>query len=134
MSLASYFTNIDSKRVTLSDDRPDWLYDAVQEAHAGSFPNDWVYSVCKSVCEAIDDGCLTDEDSVHEYADSEVDIYTKDLYQWAADMCLTDVYANAESEASDMGLPEETEKRIGVLQYCAIASIARTILSAHEDQ
>lgn len=118
----------------LSDDAPEWLKDAVQEAHAGTFPNDWIYAECASAYEAIKDGAITDEDSIHEYADGQVDVYTKDLYQWGADMCLTDLYSQAEDEANDLGDDEvgETEKRFAMIQYCAIAFIARTMLEAVE--
>jgi hypothetical protein len=128
---------------TLRDDRPEWLQDAVREAHAGDFPNDWIYSECRAACEAIDAGDLSDDDNLHEHADSRVDVYTRHLYQWAADFCLSDTWANAESEVDDMGtgpmvgvtLPAGSSslQRITTVQYCARATIARIMLSAAQD-
>lgn len=123
-----------TKFVTLADNRPDWLHDAVYEAHQSDLPNDWIYAECEAACDAIDDGSLTDEDSLHSHADCRVDVYTRDLYQWAADMCLSDTFAAAESDAEDIGdPPNETEKRLAQLQYYAIARIARIMLEAAEE-
>jgi hypothetical protein len=134
---ASHF--VSSKRdngdtfVTLSPDRPGWLQDAVYAAHLDTLPNDWIYEECRAAVEAFDSGELDAEgDGVHDFADSRVDVYTKILYQWAADFCLTDTWAEAESEASDCGMPDETEKRIAVIQYMAIRRIAETMREACE--
>ena len=119
--------------VTLADDRPDWLQEAVREAHQGTLPSDWIYAECKAAAEAFDEGVLDnceDDDSVHEYVDGRVDVYTQALYQWAADFCTTETFSAAEQEAKDMGLPEETEKRIACIQYAAIRHIADTMREA----
>lgn len=116
--------------VCLLDSAPEWLRDAVHDAHNGDGPHDWIYCECRDACEAIDHGDLTDDDSVHQYADGRVDMYTRDLYQWAADMCLSDTYSHAQSSADDCGDTSTDEKRISVLQYSAIESIARTVLDA----
>jgi hypothetical protein len=116
---------------TLADDAPEWLCDAVRDAHQGTLPNDWIYSECRAAVEAFDEGTLDDEDAIHEHADNQVDVYTRELYRWAADMCLTDTWAEAEEEAKDLGdRLEDTEKRLAVIQYCAIARIAGTMLNA----
>lgn len=137
--LASYFKTITardkSKRVVLTSNRPEWLQAAIQEVHGSDFPNDWIYAECRDACAAIDDGAITDDDSIHSYADGAVEIYTSRVYQWAADMSRTDMFANAESEAEDLGGGEKqgTEKRIQVLQYLAICTIARAMLAAHDE-
>ena len=137
MNLSKFFTTImrndGSKAVVLTDDRPEWLHEAIRDVHGSDLPNDWIYRECRDACASIDDGALTDDDSVHEYADSAVDVYTRDLYQWSADMCLTDTWANAESEADDLGCGADMTKRISVIQYCAIATIARAMLSACDE-
>lgn len=144
MKLGGFFKKLDrkpdgcaSRAVTLTDDRPEWLQDAIREAHVSDLPRDWIYQECEAACDAIDDGSLSDEDSIHEYADGRVDTYTKDRYEWAADMCLTDTFAAAESDLEDMGGGSvDTADRMGQLQYCAAARIARIMLEAwreHED-
>jgi len=137
MNLSKFF--VDDKRdngesfVKTTDDRPEWLQDAIREAHCSDLPNDWIYETSRAVCGAIDDGALTDDDSLHEWSDSYVDVYTRDRMQWVSDMCLSGTFANAENEAEDMGC-ETTDmtERAGVLQYCAIRNIASIILQAYQ--
>lgn len=144
MKLGGFFKKLDrapegcaSRAVTLADNRPEWLQDAIREAHCSDLPRDWIYQECEAACDAIDDGSLSDDDSVHEHADGRVDTYTKDRFEWSADMCLTDTFAAAESDLEDMGgESSDMTDRIGRLQYCAIARIARIMLEAwheHED-
>jgi hypothetical protein len=115
---------------TLVDDRPDWLQEAVREAHQGTLPHDWIYAECRAAVESFVAGDLDDEDSVHEFAEGRVDVYTKNLYQWAADFCLTETFGFAEQEARDMGLPEETERRLACIQYAALRHIADVMFRA----
>jgi hypothetical protein len=145
--LASYFTTVE--RVTpntrlqvwcLTDAAPQWLRDAVYAAHydGKDLPNDWIYSEVRDVCLAIDDEQFDanedyrqDHGQIHEYADAAVDIYTRGLYQWQADMCQTDTYAYAEERLADMGSDDaKGEKRVAMLQYCAIEYIAETVVNA----
>lgn len=140
--LGAFFVKIDrkpegcaSRAVTLTDDRPNWLLEAIQEVHGNDMPRDWIYQECEAVCDAIDDGSLTDEDSLHEYADGRVDTYTKDRYDWAADMCLSSTFSEAEQSLEDAGGDNgaDTVARLGLLQYYACERIARIILEAFEN-
>jgi len=136
MKLSKFFTTGTRDNgetfTTLTDDRPEWLQDAIREAHVSDLPNDWIYAECSAACDAIDDESLTDEDSIHEYADGRVDIYTKDLARWYADMCLSDTFASAESDAEDIGPSDDMsiDAQLRRLQYFACARIARTMLDA----
>jgi hypothetical protein len=135
MNIGQHFTSAQrdngDRFVKTKDDCPEWLKDAIQEAHQGDLPNDWIYSVCDAACCAIDDDELTDEDSLHEWADGQVDIYTKDLATWYADMCNSSTFSNAEGEAEDAGCESsDIDERLKVIQYYAISSIGRTILDA----
>jgi hypothetical protein len=66
----------------LSESAPSWVRDAVQEAHQGSLPNDWVYDVCKSLFDSYDASTVKDAyDFAHEFAEREVDIYNKSIAQ-----------------------------------------------------
>lgn len=125
--------------VSLKDERPEWLHDAVRDAHAGDFPNDWIYAECRAACDAIDDGSIDVDnrdvsDQVWEHADGRVDVYTRKLYQWAADKCLSDTFAQAESEVNDLldGVTD-TAKRLSVIQFCAIQSIVNVMVEAWRD-
>jgi hypothetical protein len=120
----------------LSDDAPQWLKDAVQEAHHGTMPCDWIYSECSAAYDAYSDLGVADCgdvcDLVHEHADSMVDVNTQRLAQWHADMCLTDLFAHAEDRAAEYGGRDDatTNDRLGVLQYCAVALITEAIWTA----
>jgi len=134
--LVTYFTNDNERKVwCLVPDSPQWLHDAVYAAHQGDGPNDWIYEECRAACNFIDhdlDGYADAHDAVAEYSDGRVDIYTKDLYQWQADFCCTTTYAAAEDSLSDIGSDsDKAEKRVQILQYCAIEYIAQTMISAH---
>lgn len=123
--------------VTLTDDAPEWLSDAVQAAHCGDLPDDWTYAECFDACRAIDEETLTSTDDLSEYADSATEIYTKNLAQWYADHCLGSLYSEAESRAEDMGAGEakglDINKALTAIQFCAIEIIAGAMLSAWEE-
>lgn len=137
MKLSEFWTSMKRNDGTdfciLTENAPKWLEAAVHEAHVGDLPNDWIHQECRDACIAIDEG-LTD-DGVHEHADGQVDIYTKDLARWYFDMCLTNTYSQAEEEATELGAidggPPSLNQRLMVIQYCAIANITRTILDAY---
>lgn len=134
--LLSYFKPIEGRKDAwcLADNHPEWLHEAIRAAHGTDLPNDWIYSVCRDVCGAIDDGVfMDDEDAAWEWADSQVDVYTRRLYQWAADMSLTDCFAYASEEANDfMSSNEDITKRIGTIQFCAIYNIVKTLVDCKQ--
>lgn len=91
MSLTDYFQRKmrgEWPFYTKTDDMPDWLYEAIHEAHDDEGPNDWRWNVCYDLCErieeAVGDDAPTDSllDDSYEWADSMADIYTSDLLAW----------------------------------------------------
>lgn len=66
---------------TLTDDAPEWLRDAVYEAHDGEMPNDWRFETCYAILACFEDGS-TDPGDV---ADSLTDVYNHDLARWLSD-------------------------------------------------
>ena len=138
MKLASFFEtrtrDNGDKFVTCIDTTPEWLAAAIRDAHQGDMPSDWIFETIKATCEAIDDGPF-DADSIGEFADANLEIYTKALYQWAADMCGSSTYSAAEEQASEVGSCDANasiEDRIRVIQYYAIQYIADSILQARD--
>jgi len=128
----------DATFVRVKDGAPAWVLDAVREAHQGMLPNDWVFEECRAAAEAIDEcdeGAL-DGDWITEHADARVEVYTKQLFQWATDFCLTEIFAEAEERANDLGDAGEKieiSKRLSMIQFYAIDRIAQTMLDAYKD-
>ena len=142
-TLGSYF--VTGKRdngetfAKCTDDAPQWLRDAIMTAHDSDLPNDWVYAECRAACEAIDEGSLgandddDGRDDGRDHADGRVDVYTRALFMWAADMCLTDTFASAEQDAEDGAgtLEGTTVQQLTVIQYYAIRRIAAIMCEAY---
>lgn len=135
-NFVKFFTTAKSGHVTLTDNAPEWLRDAVYDAHGDMLPNDWVFDICMDAVSSYDSGDLTEE-SVFSWADSRVDVYTKELFQWAADFCLSGLYSDAESKVRD----DCSSRRDGWLnpsdafmriQCYVLESIAQTMLAACE--
>jgi hypothetical protein len=65
----------------LREDAPDWLRDAVYEAHDGEIPNDWRYDICSALWDEI-----TDEGNggmeAWEHSSGLADVYTGRLLDW----------------------------------------------------
>ena len=72
--------------VKLAHERPDWLRDAVREAHGDMLPDDRIYALCESAVDFIADGEDGDEDGygASEFADNSVEIWNSALLTWAA--------------------------------------------------
>jgi hypothetical protein len=135
----NYFHSVERDNGTtikcLNEDAPGWLKEAIQSAHSDckDLPNDWIYEVCyNSVC-AFDYGDLTDDyDSIHEWSDGQVDVYSSAVFSWAADMCNSYCYATAEEEAEEFGTSTEegAVEYLKVIQLCAIKNIAQIMVEA----
>jgi AcrR family transcriptional regulator len=65
----------------LADGSPEWMLDAVREAHAGKLSNDWSYRLAAYIAQAAA-GYDAPEDYDSEIADSVVPVYTSELIDW----------------------------------------------------
>lgn len=110
---------------TLSDDRPEWLYDAVQEAHDGELPNDWRYDTAHSIVNLIDIG-LSVPGEASEIADSLTDVYNYDLLEWVSGHLGRMEYVD---EAISEGADTLTEALMRG-QFTAIERMASILLEA----
>jgi hypothetical protein len=87
---------------TMIDNVPEWVHDAVMEAHGDELPNDWRYETCETIFGAFeDDYDSDDEDARYDLAQSLVDIYNADLFRWLAGHSTRYAYCD---EALDDGL------------------------------
>lgn len=113
----------------LTDDAPDWLHDAVYEAHDGELPNDWRYAQCYGIVEYLDQSDNPATDGDFEYADTAVEPYTYELLQWyAADL---DRISYADENTLEFGPGEGLGHTLLLGQAYAIASMFRTIAAAY---
>lgn len=65
----------------LNDDAPEWLSDAIQSAHDGMFPDDYIYQWCYDAACAYED---YDGNLDSAISDLESDVYNNALIQWLA--------------------------------------------------
>lgn len=135
MALAAHFERIKRPNgkwsYTLKDTAPEWLRDAVYSAHTDRPPNDWIYEECYDACVAIDDDSLSD---CGEYADQKVEPYTRELFEWAAEFCLSSLFAESEETVNGYRKHGDTvSTRLIAIQREAITFIASTILTAWEN-
>lgn len=76
--------------LTLNDDAPAWMHEAVRDAHANFAPDDWRYEMIRRALFAIDEADEAGEDlseqvgPVWDALDSAVDVYTGQLTAWLA--------------------------------------------------
>ena len=113
-----------------ADDRPDWVYDAVMEAHDGEFPDDWRFDICDSLFGEIDEN--TDEDDLHELIDGLVDVYNSDRLKWLADDQSRTAYCD-EALREFGGDSKDILEMIGYGQYLCISQMAHIIFQAIKD-
>lgn len=97
--------------VSLADGRPDWLQDAVREAHGDMLPDDRIYRLCSEACEAIGDWAGEEDGNI--WAESQVNAYTADRLRWA--LSHLDRLALAEEEYEATGYPSD-----GTVSVCDI--------------
>jgi hypothetical protein len=128
-TLAAYFqrrTREDgSTYVTLAEDRPEWLYDAVRDAHDGELPNDWRYQICSAIVDALADGAEPEE-----IADSLVDVYTHDLLAWLSDNVGRADNVNEALEEYIADVDNGIDRIIAAGQYLCIERMVQVLADA----
>jgi hypothetical protein len=120
---------------TLKDDSPDWMRDALRDAHTdGRLPDDWIYENCRAMVDSIADCESADDCDTCEIADGCVDICTADLTKWlASSLCNIEACEEAVSE----GLASEDAdlvKRMSVGQYILLDRACAALISAIDTQ
>lgn len=123
--------------VRIKDGAPDWIKDAVKDAHNGGeiLPDDWTYERARSAFEAISEAD-DPQDARHEWADGEADTYTSARLSWLADYPGA---LDAVDEAVDeFGWPSEAGGTVAALagrgQYIAAGRLYDAILAACEER
>lgn len=83
-------TRIDGMVIVIcKPDAPDWITDAVQEAHGGMMPDDMRYKMIRSLAADISEALAYNADAdlsyeASEHCDSAVSCYHSDRFAWLA--------------------------------------------------
>lgn len=115
--------------VRLREGSPAWMTDVVRAAHDGGemLPDDWRYAAIRSALDCIaesDDA----EDAAHEWADSEIDVYTSSRLEWLGSHSARLGYCD---EARREGIAGESLlDQIGAGQYTEAREVFEQTLAA----
>lgn len=116
--------------VRIRDGAPDWVTDLVYTAHGSDFlPDDWKYAAIRSAVGSIADGYDEDE-GPHEWADSEVDIYTGARYAWIASNLNRQSYIDDAITELGMEPTGDVAEMIGWGQYMEAREIFESVVSS----
>lgn len=128
------FTTDNPRKVwSLVDGAPEWMRDAIREAHFdGRLPDDWIYEHAKLIVGELADRDEVDGDDQHEICDSLVDIYTSSLCSWIGDNARNAALVD-EAQREGLLAPDATlDQRIQAAQYMALTYIWGALVSAIE--
>lgn len=119
----------------LREGSPQWMADAVRDAHDGALPYDWRYEACFRVVDKMREYDVEAlDDSLHEIADTLVDDWMSDLALWLG---AHPAHAEAVNEAMTSWCVEETMDiagRISLGQMWLLRLIACRLWAAIKDQ
>lgn len=122
--------------VSLKDERPDWLQELVFEAHGhGDYlPDDWRYQTIRDAIGHIHDSGAESaddlEDSAHEFADQNVDVYTGSRYAWLASNLRRSGYVDEARDEGLIGPDADVAEQIGVGQYEESREVFASVLQS----
>jgi len=120
----------------LKDDHPEWVQDAVREAHGDRMPDDWTYAQCDMgaalIREQIQSGVepcdLLDEITV------EADCYYANLTKWLADHNRNLDFVNEYIQDFTVGRVEDVQSLIAGGQWLAKHRILDCMVNAFQEQ
>jgi hypothetical protein len=131
MRVTSYFHTLTrdsgTSFVTLTNDAPDWVRDAVMSAHDDEYPNDWRYATCRAI---FDDLATDPELDPYDLADRLVNIYNTDLARWLGDDAGRSQYVDDAAHEYGATMAEGLWGLVRAGQFYAIVAMVETIASA----
>ena len=119
----------------LKDNAPEWVRDAVREAHGERLPCDWIYKQCDYIASDIRQAIVNNDCEADDLADDievEADVYTASLTAWLADDIRNIEYCD--QWADEMGGTGDLCAMISGGQYLAKQEIASVMVSAFINQ
>jgi len=124
----------DSLYYILTADAPDWLREAVYQAHDDEAPNDWRYETCADIWEGLMDAIKHDmdlDDFIHTAADDCVPIYTHELTTWLDDNPSRMAYMDEYIET--IGRPSDSDELLRGGIYLCVYRMASILVDAYRD-
>lgn len=114
------------------DGAPEWVTELAHDAHGDMFPDDWKYDCIRSALASISDG-FDEDDGPHEFADSEVDVYTSARLAWLASNLSRSGYIE---EAVSEGLTESQDpaELAGIGQYMEAREVFELVARSLADR
>ena len=125
-----------SSFIKTAPDYPEWIRDAIREAHDGELPNDARYSLISDAANSISDQCFASaddaRDSGYELSGNIVPICTADLLAWfGGNMSRLD---DCDAAREELGCNNPTILDLLSLGYQhAVESVVFTLIQAIED-
>lgn len=119
----------------LREGSPQWMTDAIREAHDDELPNDWRYAKCSELADHISE-CAADGMTVDEIREEtnvsamEPDVYTSDLLSWYANNVSRLGYAD--QAAKEWGQSDDIDGQLRDGQAFAINQMFNALLWAIE--
>lgn len=126
--MREFFTRNDRDVTRLTDDAPDWLYDAVKEAHDEELPNEWRFRHCHAIAVAIDEG----DSDAFEIAGNLVDIYTPMLIEWLGGNVFRPSYCDQAQREWAISNQDVIELIRSGQEYC-LMQMAQILLDAQKE-
>ena len=124
----------DSHFFMLPESAPQWMHEATRSAHDDELPNDWRFSMVRSIayaiaeCESIDNA----RDDAMEVADRLADIYTGQLLNWYAELPSRLDYCDRYRDEFGADAADTTLSHLMAAQAYAIEQMIHMILNACE--
>lgn len=117
----------------LKDDRPEWVYELVRDAHGDFFPDDWRYEAIMDACGWIHDN--DGDDDSGEFADQKVDVYTSDRIAWLASSL--DRVSYCDEAAAEFGAGDTATDIVAMIalgQYAELSEVYGLVYRALEEK
>jgi hypothetical protein len=115
----------------LKDGAPDWMGDAIRDAHGDMMPDDWKYAAARSIVDSLASGADPDDDML-EALDGLVDVYTGRLTAWLASNTTRVGYCD--ERAREFGPFDSVTAWLQAGQLCELDEIGAALVQAIRDQ
>jgi hypothetical protein len=113
----------------LKDERPEWVYELVREAHGDMLPDDWRYEAIETVLEAIEG--IDDPD---DHPTFEPDVYNSDLYKWLSSHSNRSAYCDAAADEGSLSERASMADRLMAGQVMEYEEIYGSVIQSLRDR